>query len=96
MGLVKCSLDDLKHKLNIPDEAEFVGYGVHLEAKDEFLSDFREDAETTRKMWTKSPEHAKLFAEISGAYDMALKCADSIVVGIFDGKNQMWVAPILH
>ncbi len=94
LGLVKCTIDELKHKLNIPDEAEFLGYGIHLEVKDEFLSEFSEDKDATRKMWASSPEHAKLFVEFSDAYNIALKCEGSVVVGIFDGEKQMWVAPV--
>lgn len=96
LGLVECSIDDLKQNLDIPAEAEFVGYGVHWEVKDEFLSEFHEDAVTIRKIWSKKPEHALLFSKISDAYDTALKCADSVVVGIFEGETQMWVAQVLQ
>lgn len=96
LGLVERSLDDLKRELNIPAAAEFLGYGVHLESSDEFLSDFEENLDEIRKMWTKKPEHAKLFSEFSGAYDVALKCADSVVVGIFDSESQVWVAVVQH
>ena len=37
--------------LNIPADAEFLGYGVHLEESDEFLSEFREQDSVTSKMW---------------------------------------------
>lgn len=92
LGLIERSLDDLKRELNIPAEAEFLGYGVHLEASDEFLSEYEDIPAMIRKMWAKTPEMAKLFKDFSGAYEVARKCASSVVVGIFDSENKVWVA----
>jgi len=92
LGLVERSLDELKRDLNIPADAEFLGYGVHLEKSDEFLSEFREQDGVTSKMWVKMPGMAKIFMEFSGAYDTSRKCSGSVVVGIFDSENQVWVA----
>lgn len=92
LGLVERSLDELKRDLNIPADAEFLGYGVHLEESDEFLSEFREQGSVISKMWAKTPELAKMFMEFSGAYDTSRKCSGSVVVGIFDSEKQVWVA----
>lgn len=92
LGLVERSLDELKRDLGIPADAEFLGYGVHLEASDEFLAEFSGQGSVTSKMWAKTPETAKLFMEFSGAYDTSRKCSGSVVVGIFDSGNQVWVA----
>jgi hypothetical protein len=90
--LVERSLDELKRDLNIPADAEFLGYGVHLEESDEFLSELREQGGVTSKIWAKTPEMAKLFMEFSGAYDTSRTCSGSVVVGIFDSEKQVWVA----
>lgn len=92
LGLVERSLDELKRDLGVPADAEFLGYGVHLEESDEFLSEFGDQGSVTRKMWVKTPELAKLYMEFSGAYDMSRKCPGSVVVGIFDSEKQVWVA----
>lgn len=96
LGLVERTLDDLKNQLNIPAEAEFLGYGIHLEASDEFLSKFDENPGVTQKIWAKTPELAMLFMDFSGAYNMARKCPGSVVVGIFDSESQVWVAVAQH
>lgn len=96
LGLVERTLDDLKRELNIPADAEFLGYGVHLEASDEFLSDYKDQSDVTSKMWAKTPELAKLFEQFSGAYDMTRKCPGAVVVGIFDSEKQVWVAVAQH
>ena len=92
LGLVERSLDDLKQEYSIPDDAQFLGYGVHLEASDEFLIICEEQSGVTKKLWSKTPEQAQLFMDFSGAYDIMRKCHGSVVVGIFDGETQMWVA----
>ena len=92
LGLVERSLDELKRDLGIPADAEFLGYGVHMEELDEFLSEFSDQGSVTSKMWVKTPELAKLYMEFSGAYDMSRKCPRSVVVGIFDSEKQVWVA----
>lgn len=92
LGMVERSLDDLKRDIGIPADAEFLGYGVHLEGSDEFLAEFSDKGSVTSKMWAKTPEMAKLYMEFSGAYDMSRQCPGSVVVGIFDSGKQVWVA----
>lgn len=92
LGLVEMTLDAIKAQSNIPAEAEFLGYGVHLEDSDEFLSKCEEIHGATLKLWVPTPELAKLFVDFSGAYDVARKCQNAVVVGIFDCENQVWVA----
>lgn len=93
LGLKKVSLGELKKNLGLPDSAEFLGYAVHLIEKDEFLSQFDESVTLTRKTWTKSPELAKSYDDISEAYKASQKCAGSLVVGLFDTGNQIVVFP---
>ncbi len=91
LGLVKRSLEDLKSELNIPADAVFQGYAVHLEEADEFLSAFEEGDGMTKKMWNKTPEFAKTFSDFSVAYDVSKKCANSVIVGVFETERQFWI-----
>lgn len=94
LGLVERSLDELKRDLNIPDSAEFIGYGLHIEASDEFLASFEDHGGLTKKMWVKLPEQAQLFMELASAYEMQQKCIGAVMVGIFETEENVWVAVI--
>lgn len=91
LGRIEKSLEDIKNQFGIPGDAEFLGYAVHLDASDEFLSEFDQSPGVTKKMWAKTPELAKLFMEFADAHDVSRKCAGSAVVAIFDSESQVWV-----
>lgn len=94
LGLREVSLSDIKKEYGLSEDAKFLGYGVHLEKADEFLAAFDESRDVTRKAWAKTPEAALTFQSIADAHDVSKACAGSIVVGMFDTGNQIFVAGI--
>ncbi len=91
MGLRESSVAELRAKLSLPSEAEYLGYAVHLEDRDEFLAEISDTEEMLKKIWAKTPELALRFDSISEAIDTSNKCAGSIVVGMFDVGSQIYV-----
>lgn len=95
VGLKKTSLDDLRKQLGLPNDAEFCGYLVHVEDKDEFLGLIEETNLATKRGFVESPEHAKRFDEFGDAFKVARKEKNEIVVGLFDLGKQLCVFPVL-
>ncbi|MFA5170268.1 MAG: hypothetical protein WC426_01785 [Sulfuriferula sp.] len=95
LGLGQRNLNDIKREAGIPLNTEFLGYSVHLESSDEFIMQFEDNEEATKKTWVKTPEIAKTYTSFIDAYDVSQKCPGSIVVGIFDGEKQIWVASVV-
>lgn len=91
MGLRESSVAELRARLSLPDDAEYLGYAVHLEQRDEFLAEFSNTAEALKKVWAKTPELALRFDSISEAVETSNKCDGSIVVGMFDIGSQIYV-----
>lgn len=94
LGLREVSIADIKKEYGLSDDAIFLGYGVHLEKSDEFLAEFSESKYVIKKLWAKTPEMALTFQSIADAHDASKACAGSIVVGIFDTGDQIFVAGI--
>lgn len=94
LGLREISLSAIKKEYGLSEDAEFLGYGVHLEKSDEFLAAFDESLDVTRKAWAKTPEAALTFQSIADAHHVSKECAGSIVVGMFDTGSQIYVAGI--
>lgn len=92
LGLIERSLDDIKKETGIPSEARFLGYGLHLEASDEFLALLEDLPDVLKKGWVKDPQNAKVFASIREAFDATRLCEGACVVGLFDTAEQTWVA----
>lgn len=94
LGLKERSLEDIKKEYGLPATAEFLGYGVHLPKPDEFLAMFEETAGATKKAWAKDPQAALPFDNFADAYETSRKCRDSIVIGMFDLGDQIYVAQV--
>lgn len=94
LGLVQRSLTDLKKDYDLPENAEFLGYGVHLPEPDEFLAQIDDDGYATKKIWAKDPQLAMTFPGVAEAHDVSQKCRGSIIVGMFDIGDQIFVAGI--
>jgi len=96
LSLREIVVTDIKKELGISDDADFLGYAIHLEESDEFLmgSD-SENLDFTRRAWAKTPELAATFGSFIEAYDVSKKCRGSIIVGIFDMDKEIIVAPVL-
>lgn len=91
LGLKQRNLDDLKKELGLPDDAEFCGYLVHIEDKDEFLASINETPLAIERSFAKTPELAKRFDEFIDAHDVARAEKGEIVVLLFDVGNQYHV-----
>ena len=94
LGLKQRSLADIKKEYGLPDSAEFLGYGIHLAEADEFLAKFEEVAGAIKKAWAKDPQGALTFDNFAAAYERSRKCRGSIVVGMFDLGDQIYVAQV--
>jgi len=94
LGLREMSINDVKKEYGLSQDAKFLGYGIHLEKSDEFLAAFDEVGDVTRKAWAKTPEAALTFQSIADAHDTSKACTGSIVVGMFDTGDQIFVAGI--
>jgi len=53
-----------KRSENIPSDAEFKGFVIHLYESDEFLHDYIESDEVTNMAWVGFPSRAKIFESI--------------------------------
>lgn len=91
LGLKKKNLDDLKKELELPDDAVFCGYVVHIEEKDEFLASIKESPSFTERTFAKTPELAIRYDEFIDAYDVARAEKGEIVVILFDIGSQFKV-----
>ncbi len=55
------TVKELKKRFNIPENAKFLGYSLHLPDSDEFLVLFEDNEYVTRFGWHISPEKALTF-----------------------------------
>lgn len=94
LGLKQRSLADIKKEYGLPDSAEFLGYAVHLPEPDEFLSKFDDNGYATKKLWAKDPQLAIQYEGFADAYEISRQCSGSIVVGMFDFGDQIYVAQV--
>lgn len=86
------SIEETKRRTGIPADAKFVGYAVHLEQTDEFLSRFEEDLDATKKLWSKRPQDALLFMTFEACYEKHRKCQNSVVAALFETETQIFAA----
>lgn len=93
-GLVERSLDSIRKDLGLPDTAEFLGYGIHIQDRDEFLAFIKDAPGATQKAWTKNPVDALTYGNFADAFADSKKCTGSIVVGMFDLGDQIYVAQV--
>ena len=93
-GLVQRTLDDIRQELELPADAKFLGYGIHLQDRDEFLGFINDRPSLTQKAWTKNPVDAVTYGKFADAFADSKRCPDSIVVGIFDLGDQIYVAQV--
>lgn len=91
LGLKKKNLEELKKELELPDDAVFCGYVVHIEARDEFLASIRETPSTVERTFAKTPELAIRYDEFIDAHDVARAEKGEIVVILFDVGSQFKV-----
>lgn len=94
IGLNKISLEELKKELGLPSDAEFCGYLVHVEDKDEFLGMIEETDLAIKRGFVGNPEQALKFDEFGDALKVTRKEKNEIVVGLFDLGKQLLIYPI--
>lgn len=93
-GLEERPLSEIKKMLGLPDSAEFCGYAVHHVEKDEFLANIEDTFAISKRVWAKTPELAKYYDNYGEVYKDSQKCDGSIIVGVFDVGNQLYVANV--
>lgn len=93
-GLVQRSLDEIRQELGLPPGAQFLGYGIHVKDRDEFLAFIKDSPSATQKAWTKDPVNAMTYGNIEDAFADSKKCAGSIIVGMFDLGDRIHITQI--
>lgn len=94
IGIKQISLEELKLKLELPEGAEFCGYLVYVEDKDEFLASITETKLIVERAFVKSPEYAKRFDMFGDAHIASRIEKNEMVVGLFDLGKQFQIYPI--
>lgn len=94
LGLEQRDLSEIREELDLPQDAPFHGYVVHIPASDEFLADFKDSWHDTSRGWTKNPGLAQRFEHFVDAYQLA-RLDREIVVGLFETDTQFIVAEVL-
>lgn len=85
--------EDIKKRLELPAEALFCGYLVHIEQESKFLSSVMETTTAMQRRFVKAPEQAQRFNEFGEAYNARRK-KDETVVALFDLGSQLFVYPL--
>lgn len=91
-GMSQYNIEDLKKELNLPKEAQFLGYVVHLPDTDEFLHNLIENDMGVMKTIAKLPDMAMIFDDI----ELAIKATNEFnykarVCLLFDVGSQYLV-----
>lgn len=69
----RITIDEAKRRLELPDNAEFLGYVIHLYDQDEFVGKIEENDEAINRIYVKIPDLAQIFDSVEDAIDEALK-----------------------
>lgn len=95
LGMQRRPVAEIIEELGLPTNSTFHGYAVHIPASDEFLIEYRDQADSTGRKWAKTPDLAKCFPEFSDAYEIARADRSEIVVGVFETETQFFVSEVL-
>lgn len=86
------STDQVKMELGIPNEADLIGYVVHLPESDEFLSQIEDTSDLIHRTWAKTPELALRYEDFHKAkFEVERYGKGSVVALLFDLDDQMMV-----
>lgn len=94
LGLFRRDLHEVSEELGIPQNAPFLGYVVHITARDEFLAEINDSMLATSRTWIKIPGLAHRFEHFVDAYELASEDREN-VVGLFETATQFVVAEVL-
>lgn len=88
----KIPLKDVLKELRLPENTEFLGYGIHLEESDEFLFSIQESEDVQNVGWAKTPELAKAFQSLHKAEKIRNKFKpEANIVWMFDSGNKIFI-----
>jgi hypothetical protein len=91
LGFKEMPLSELRKLYGLREDAVFLGYAIHIEKSDEFLAVFEITEEMTKRAWAKTPELALRFESVTEAHDASKACKGSIIVGMWDTGEQIFV-----
>jgi hypothetical protein len=94
LGLRERKVADVRKELGLPEDAEYLGYIVHLPEKDEFLHSVIDNSAMTSRGFADKPENAKTFKTFDEAYKLARKAKGEVVAVLFETDNRYFVAPV--
>ena len=69
----RITIEEAKRRLELPDNAEFLGYVIHLYDQDEFVGKIEENDVAINRVYVKIPDLAHVFDSVEEAIDEALK-----------------------
>lgn len=83
-------IEDVRKELGLPDDAQALGYVIHLPDPDEFVSELVDNDEIFSVMYTKLPELAKIYDEPEHAIQEAKKISKHklLVCVLFESSKQ--------
>ncbi|APV37742.1 hypothetical protein [Acinetobacter soli] len=89
----KSSIEDVRKALDLPDDAQALGYVIYLPDPDEFVSDLVDNNEIFSVLYTKLPELAKIYDEPQDAIDDAKKITkhNLLVCVLFESSKQYFI-----
>ncbi|MDP1371919.1 hypothetical protein Q8G42_04985 [Acinetobacter lwoffii] len=86
----RITIEEAKRRLELPDNAEFLGYVIHLYDQDEFVGKIEENDVAINRVYVKIPDLAHVFDSVEEAIDEALKIDKYrlLVCLLFEVDNQ--------
>jgi len=86
----RITIEEAKRRLDLPDNAEFLGYVIHLYDQDEFVGKIEENDVAINRVYVKIPDLAQIFDSVEEAIEEALKIDKYrlLVCLLFEVDNQ--------
>lgn len=86
----RITIEEAKRRLELPDNAEFLGYVIHLYDQDEFVGKIEENDMAINRVYVKIPDLAHVFDSVEEAIEEALKIDKYrlLVCLLFEVDNQ--------
>ncbi|MCO8044025.1 hypothetical protein NI467_01345 [Acinetobacter bohemicus] len=86
----RIKVEEAKRRLELPDNAEFLGYVIHLYDQDEFVGKIEENDVAINRIYVKIPDLAQIFDSVEEAIEEALKIDKYrlLVCLLFEVDNQ--------
>ncbi|EKU57323.1 MULTISPECIES: hypothetical protein [Acinetobacter calcoaceticus/baumannii complex] len=86
----RITIQEARRRLQLPDNAEFLGYVIHLYDQDELVGKIDENDVAINRVYVKIPDLAQIFDSVEEAIDEALKIDKYrlLVCLLFEVDNQ--------